>query len=86
MHSEHRASVWILEGNKLIQKRIVTGLNNNTEVQVLEGLGPEEMVVTGQSGGEHTKASGSSSSPFMPQRRGRGRPSGGQRGGGGGPR
>ena len=74
------ASVWVLEGKQLIQKRIRTGLNNNIDVQVLEGLSADEVVVTGAEGGEiGAKPAGNSASPFMPARRGGGsqRPSGG---------
>jgi HlyD family secretion protein len=71
------ASVWVLQGKQLIQKRIKTGLNNNIDVQVLEGLSADDVVVTGATGGEiGAKPAGNSTSPFMPARRG----------GGGGPR
>jgi HlyD family secretion protein len=83
------ASVWILNGNTLTRRFIRTGLEDGTQVQVLSGLTPLDVVVDGvqQSG---TKATQNSNprSPFMPQRRGGGqggnRPSsGGQSGGGG---
>ena len=74
----NRASVWVMKDDQLIQKRIRAGLNNNTEVEVLEGLSPNDMVVTGASGGKTAAKQSGSASPFMPARRGRG---GGQRGG-----
>lgn len=64
--------VWVLEGNRLVQKRIKTGLNNNTQVEVLAGLTPDETVVTGtdeNAGG--AVSSGTGSSPFMPKPPGR---------------
>ncbi|MES2703882.1 MAG: efflux RND transporter periplasmic adaptor subunit [Bacteroidota bacterium] len=76
----NRASVWVLKDKTLTQKRIKTGLNNNTEVEVLEGITKDDVIVTGASGGKiDAKTGKAGSSPFMPARRG-----GGQRGGGGG--
>ncbi|HEV9038767.1 MAG TPA: efflux RND transporter periplasmic adaptor subunit [Puia sp.] len=81
------AFVWIKKGDSLIEKKITTGLNNDTKVQVLSGLDPDDEVV----GGIETQTAGTASgggvrSPFMPARRGGNRPSGGSRpaGGGGG--
>lgn len=62
--------VWILDGQKLIQKRIKTGLNDNTHVEVLEGLTENDVVVTGMEGGSSGAPGAAASSPFMPQRRG----------------
>lgn len=59
--------VWLVEGNKLVQKKIKTGLNDNTHVQVLEGLTASDVIATGT----EAVAAGSpaaASSPFMPQR------------------
>ena len=36
--TKQRASVWVLQGKKLVQKRIEIGLNDNTQVEVLSGL------------------------------------------------
>lgn len=63
--------VWVLQDNKLIQKRIKTGLNDNTHVQVLKGLTENEVVVTGTET-VTTKTPAAAASPFMPQRRGGG--------------
>ncbi|WP_316751186.1 efflux RND transporter periplasmic adaptor subunit [Pedobacter gandavensis] len=65
------AYVWVLEGNKLIQKKIKTGLNDNTQVQVLSGLSENEVVVTGTNGLTSTAPAAAASSPFMPKRGGR---------------
>jgi len=78
--SKQKALIWVLQGKKLVQKRITIGLNDNTHVEVLEGLTANEMVATGITGG----AAGSSAattpgaSPFLPARR----PNGGSAGGG----
>ncbi|MDB5115202.1 MAG: macA 1 [Mucilaginibacter sp.] len=71
--------VWVLEGKKIIQKKIKTGLNDNTQVEVLSGLTANDLVITGSTGGKIGDAAGATAggSPFMPARRGGG-------GGGGG--
>jgi len=61
--------VWVLQGNKLIQKKIKTGLNDNNHVQVLSGLNDNEVVVTGTESVAAANAAGVKS-PFMPQRPG----------------
>jgi HlyD family secretion protein len=73
------AYVWVLQGKKIVQTRIKTGLNDNTQVEVLSGLTVNDLVITSATGGK-LAASGSAAaggSPFMPARRGGG-------GGGGG--
>jgi HlyD family secretion protein len=63
--------VWVLQGKKLIQKRIKTGLNDNTHVEVLEGLNENDVVISGMDGGSAgTPAAAAASSPFMPKRPG----------------
>ena len=69
--AKQKASVWVLEGKKLVQKRIEIGLNDNTHVEVLSGLTADELVATGITGGANG-SSGSTApggSPFLPQRR-----------------
>jgi len=60
-------SIWVEVDNELVQKKIKTGLNNNTQVEVLEGLTPNDQVVTKveQASAAETEAA---SSPFMPKR------------------
>ena len=59
--------VWLVQGKKLVQKAIKTGLNDNTHVQVLEGLTAKDVVATGSEiATKETQAA--ASSPFMPQR------------------
>jgi HlyD family secretion protein len=65
------AMVWVRNGNELIQKKIKTGLNDNTRVQILEGLSEQDEVVTAVSAATKTSAvAGPVSSPFMPKRPG----------------
>jgi len=74
------AIVWVLQGKKIVRKKIQTGLNDNTQVEVLSGLTTDDDVITGLTGGtsgSSTTAAKSTGSPFMPQR---------PRGGGGGRR
>jgi HlyD family secretion protein len=72
--TKQRASVWVLEGKKLVQKRIEIGLNDNTHVEVLKGLAATDLVATGITGGPNGAAAGAApgASPFLPQRRGGG--------------
>jgi HlyD family secretion protein len=63
------AHVWVLvDSTKLVQKKIRTGLNNDTQVQVLDGLTSSDVVVTGVEQPATGKGSPSAKSPFMPQR------------------
>jgi HlyD family secretion protein len=82
------AFVWVKNGDSLIEKKITTGLNNDTKVQVLSGLDRDDEVVGGIEVQSATASgSGGVRSPFMPARRGGNRPSGGANrpaGGGGG--
>lgn len=61
--------VWVAEGQQLIQKKIRTGLNDNTHVQVLDGLTAADTVVTGAEVAARGTAA-AASSPFMPKRPG----------------
>jgi len=63
----HTSSVWLQNGTKLIQKKIKIGLNNNTQVEVLEGLTANDQVVTKVEEDSAEKAE-AASSPFMPKR------------------
>jgi HlyD family secretion protein len=61
--------VWVVQGSKLVQKHIKTGLNDNTHVQVLEGLTENDIVASGaETATKQTAAA--ASSPFMPKRPG----------------
>jgi len=79
--AKQRALVWVLQGKKLVQKRIQIGLNDNTQVEVLSGLTASDMVAVGITGGAlGTSGTTPGASPFLPQRR----PGGGGAGGAGG--
>lgn len=77
--------VWILKGDSIIQKHVFTGLNDDTNVEIVGGLTGTEDVITGvqQSSGKGSKDA-AARSPFMPQRGGGNR--GGSSGGSGGTR
>lgn len=69
------AFVWVKEGDTLIRKKIKTGINDNTRVQVLGGLSGQDEVVTGMPQSPDETTAGNVRNPFLPQPR---------RGGGGG--
>lgn len=66
-----RTSVWILSHDSLMQKKIMIGLNDDAEVEVLRGLSTSDVVVDGvQIPTAKSATSPAAKSPFMPQRRG----------------
>ncbi|CAM4107428.1 HlyD family secretion protein [Pedobacter westerhofensis] len=62
--------VWLVQGKKLVQKQIKTGLNDNTHVQVLEGLTSGDVIASGSEQAAKGAPAGAASSPFMPKRPG----------------
>jgi HlyD family secretion protein len=80
------AFVWVKTGDSLVEKKITTGINNDTKVQVLSGLDLDDEVVNGEEVETKSAAKGSGAvrSPFMPARRGGGGSRGGGAAGGGG--
>ncbi|HEX4375059.1 MAG TPA: efflux RND transporter periplasmic adaptor subunit, partial [Puia sp.] len=73
-----RAFVWVKKNDSLVEKRIITGLNDDASVEVFAGLTTEDEVVTGVESPEEKKsASATQKSPFMPARRGSTRPQSG---------
>jgi HlyD family secretion protein len=66
------AYVWVVSGNHIIQKKIKMGINDNTKVEVLEGLTDKEVVITGSKilSTSDAKNEESNGSPFMPKRPG----------------
>ncbi|MBO9565237.1 MAG: efflux RND transporter periplasmic adaptor subunit [Niastella sp.] len=78
--TEKAGYVWVKKDSSLILRPVVTGMNNETERQIISGLSTDDVVVTGY---EQLKGkqSAKTTSPFMPQRRPGG--SGGNRGGSG---
>lgn len=76
------AHVWVKQDTTLVRKRVVTGMDTETEREVISGLTTSDVVVLGYEalkGEEKPKAT----SPFMPQRRGGNRGTGSGTGGGG---
>jgi HlyD family secretion protein len=64
------AFVWVKSGDSLIETYVLTGLNNDTQVQILSGLTTGDEVVNGtEIVTAGTKSSGPVRSPFMPARR-----------------
>ncbi|WP_343670298.1 efflux RND transporter periplasmic adaptor subunit [Chitinophaga sp.] len=63
--------VWVKQGDTLLQRKVVIGLNDNTHAEVISGLTEADDVITAMTqvtdGKAATTASGGS--PFMPQRR-----------------
>ncbi len=61
--------VWLLKDNNIIQKAIMTGMDDETQVQIVSGLKPDDEIVTGYQQVAATKKS-TAKSPFMPTRTG----------------
>ncbi|MBP1165429.1 HlyD family secretion protein [Chryseobacterium sp. PvR013] len=83
--NKNEAAVWIIAKDSTIsRKKIKTGMDNDTEIQVVSGLNKNDNIITGYKVLSKKSSGGQTKSPFMPQRRG----SGNNRnsGGGGGPR
>ncbi|WP_294318544.1 efflux RND transporter periplasmic adaptor subunit [uncultured Chryseobacterium sp.] len=75
------ASVWIIGKDSVItRKRIRTGMDNDTEIQVISGLNKNDNIITGYKNLSKKSSGNAAKSPFMPQRRGSGS-GGGNRGG-----
>ncbi len=70
---DNQKTVWVKEGDKLVNKVVMTGDNNGRSVRILSGLKTGETVVTGiattsaPAGGESEQQK----SPFAPQRPGK---------------
>lgn len=79
------AFVWVKYGDSIVEKKITTGLNNDTKVQVLSGLAVTDEIVSGVEVAAKGEKGGAARSPFMPtRRRSSTRPSGSGASGGGG--
>ncbi|HLY69806.1 MAG TPA: efflux RND transporter periplasmic adaptor subunit [Puia sp.] len=76
-----RAFVWVKKNDSLVEKKIITGLNDDANVEVFAGLTTEDEVVTGveNPGTKNSAKPTTQKSPFMPARPGANRP---QTGGG----
>jgi HlyD family secretion protein len=63
--------VWVMRGDTLLQKHIRTGLNDNTHIEVLSGLTPQDVVVMAMNGSSGPAVAGGTGSPFLPRMGGR---------------
>ncbi|WP_343305975.1 efflux RND transporter periplasmic adaptor subunit [Chitinophaga niabensis] len=63
--------VWVMRGDTLQQKHIRTGLNDNTHIEVLSGLTPQDVVVMAMNGSSGPIAASGTGSPFLPRMGGR---------------
>jgi len=83
--NKSEAAVWIIAKDSTIsRKKIKTGMDNDTEIQVVSGLNKNDNIITGYKVLSKKSSGGQAKSPFMPQRRGGGNNR--NSGGGGGPR
>jgi len=65
-----KSYVWVKTGDTLTEKRIITGLNDDTYVKVIKGILPDEEIITNIVKGENkNNADNTQRSPFMPQMR-----------------
>jgi HlyD family secretion protein len=65
------AMVWVKKDSTISRRKIKIGLSDDTNIQVLSGLGDDELVVSGSHSTESApKGSETTRSPFMPPRRG----------------
>ncbi|AZA82643.1 efflux RND transporter periplasmic adaptor subunit [Chryseobacterium lactis] len=84
-NKKEEAGVWIIAKDSTIsRKKIKTGMDNDTEIQVISGLDKNDNIITGYKLLSKKSSGGQAKSPFMPQRRGGGNNK--NSGGGGGPR
>ncbi len=66
------AVVWIKKDNTIMKRFIKIGLNDDTHVQVVQGLNENDVVIDGeqQTGSKQKTSDNTVKSPFMPQRPG----------------
>jgi HlyD family secretion protein len=59
--------VWLKKDNTITRQQVITGMDDETQIQVLSGLSPDDEIVTGY---QQLKATTKSTekSPFMPSR------------------
>lgn len=83
--NKNEAAVWVIAKDSTIsRKKVKTGMDNDTEIQVVSGLNKNDNIITGYKVLSKKSSGGQAKSPFMPQRRGGGNNR--NSGGGGGPR
>lgn len=65
-----RSYIWVKTGDTLTEKKILTGLNDDTYVKVIKGLSGDEEIITNTVIGENkNNGNNTQRSPFMPQMR-----------------
>lgn len=65
-----RSFVWMKTADTLTEKKIITGLNDDSYVKVIKGLSPGDEVITNMvTGTDKAGADNTQRSPFMPQMR-----------------
>ena len=65
------ATVWLKKDSSIVAQKITTGMNDETEVQVVSGLTTDDEIVTGyQQVSKKEVKKTTAASPFMPARRG----------------
>jgi HlyD family secretion protein len=67
-----KAFVWVKKDDSLVQKRIIVGLNDDANAEILNGLDVNDEVVVGveaTASGKKSSAASTERSPFMPARR-----------------
>ncbi|MDN3659225.1 efflux RND transporter periplasmic adaptor subunit [Ferruginibacter paludis] len=63
-----KSYVWIKTGDTLMERAVISGLNDDSYVKIINGLLPEEEVITNTvKGSAKTNADNTQRSPFMPQ-------------------
>lgn len=75
-----KETVWVLNGNQISKKEILTGMNDNINVQVLSGLSAGDEVIEGINEDPQNKTESAERSPFMPSRRRQPQKKGGRQG------
>lgn len=65
----NRGFVWLKKGNDITRQPVITGMDDETQVEILSGLRPADEIVTGYQQLKVTKKS-TAKSPFMPAGRG----------------
>lgn len=85
--NKDEASVWIIGKDSIIsRKKIKTGMDNDTEIQVISGLTNNDNIITGYKAISKKSSGNAAKSPFLPQRSRGGSGNKNSGGGGGGPR
>ncbi|MBK1895507.1 efflux RND transporter periplasmic adaptor subunit [Chryseobacterium paridis] len=82
--NKNEAGVWVIGKDSIItRKKIKTGLDNDTEIQVVSGLTNNDQVITGYKAVSKKSSGNAAKSPFLPQRSRGGNKNNGSSGGGG---